>query len=58
MIEVLKLTAHSGAQYFSRRLGVVEMMERVPSWERIERVRMSEDQYRRLPESREAKVFR
>lgn len=58
MIEVLKLTAHSGAQYFSKRLAVVDMMERVPTWERIERVRMSEDQFRRLPESGAAKVFK
>lgn len=51
MIEVLKLTALSGQRYFSKRHAVLDMMERVPTWKRIERVHMSEQQFRELPES-------
>jgi|CXWL01.1.fsa_nt_gi hypothetical protein len=50
MIEVLKVTAHSGRLFFSKRHDVSQMMERVPSWQRIERVNMTEQQFRELPE--------
>lgn len=51
MIEVLKVTAQSGRQFFSKRHDVTQMMERVPGWRRIERVNMTEQQYRALPET-------
>lgn len=58
MIEVLKVTAQGGRQFFSKRLGVLEMMERVPSWQKIERVNMSEKQLSALPEiNPNTKVF-
>ena len=58
MFEVLKVTASSGRQFFSKRLDVQQMMERVPSWQRIERVNMSEQQFRGLPETHaKAEVF-
>lgn len=59
MIEVLKVTAHSGRQYFSKRHDVTDMMERVPDWRKIERVSMTEDQYKKIPATVEsAKVFK
>ncbi len=58
-MEVLKVTSHSGAKYFSKRHDVVDMMERVPAWKRIERVQMTEAQYRAIPATVDsAKVFR
>ena len=58
-IEVLKVTAHSGRQFFSKRHAVLDMMERVPDWQKIERVRMTEEQFQRIPASTEsAKVLR
>ena len=59
MLEVLKLTAASGRAYFSKRLGVLELMERVPTWKRIERVHMTELQWGRLTVTEDAgKVFK
>jgi len=51
MIEVLKVTATGGRQFFSKRHDVTQMMESVPSWQRIERVNMTEQQFRELPET-------
>lgn len=59
MIEVLKVTANGGRQYFSKRHDVTDMMERVPDWKRIERVRMTEEQYQAIPATNEsAKIFK
>lgn len=51
MIEVLKVTAFGGRLFFSKRHDVTQMMEAVPSWKRIERVSMTEQQFRALPET-------
>jgi hypothetical protein len=59
MIEVLKVTATSGRQYFSKRHDVVDMMERVPDWKKIERVNMTEKEYQAIPATNDsAKIFR
>lgn len=59
MLEVLKVTATSGRQYFSKRHDVVDMMERVPDWKKIERLSLTEEQYQAIPATNDsAKVFK
>lgn len=59
MIEVLKVTAGSGRQYFSKRHDVADMMERVPDWKKIERVSMTDEQFQAIPVTNDsAKIFK
>lgn len=59
MIEVLKVTAHSGRQYFSKRHAVIDLLERVPDWKKVERVQMTEEQFAGIPATNDsAKVFK
>ena len=59
MLEVLKVTAHSGRLAFSKRHDVTDMMERVPDWKKIERVNMTEEEFQAIPAKvKNAKVFK
>lgn len=59
VLEVLKVTAKSGRQFFSKRHDVIDMLERVPDWRKLERVHMSPEAFAFLERTDpDAKVFK